>query len=92
MDAELQQVKSICTRAGRRVQGATGPQGNWCMSQSSMKVYKVWAELKKEKCIVKIINLENTPVVVGCDKVGKYCRPVHYEWYTGQVASDRPCP
>lgn len=92
IDAKLRDIKSICTRIGRRVEGASGDLGNTCISASSMNVYDVRSKLVEDKCVVTIINLTNTPVVVACDKVDNLCRPVHYYRYTGQRRSDRTCP
>lgn len=91
MDADLRQIRLICSRAGRRVQGAIGLDGNTCISQSSMNVYDVRSKKVEEKCIITVINPSKNPVVVACDKVDNNCRPVHYEQYTGQKRSDRTC-
>lgn len=89
IDGKLREIQSICTRAGRRVQGASGV--NWCISRLPMDVYDVRSRKDGDNCIVSIIDRTKHSVVVGCDKVDNYCRPAHYVRYTGQTASEKTC-
>lgn len=84
IEADLDDIERICSRAGWRVKGAAGRQGNLCISQSPMSVFDVSSKKLSEKCVVTNIRPREHPVVVACDGVGDRCLPVHYERYKEQ--------
>ncbi|XP_041635352.1 seminal ribonuclease-like [Cheilinus undulatus] len=88
IDAKAKDVKGICKTLGRLIQDAPQSQGNFCISQSTMRVYDVKSD---GRCKITSAKGVDKRVVVRCAKVGKTCLPIHFEAYRNQTPSKTYC-
>lgn len=88
IDAPEDDVKQICSNSGWRL----NDNGNFCGSNNTMTTYDVKSTQKKKHCTVVNVDVVSTQyVVVGCNKVGNDCLPVHFEKKVKTPRIGEPC-
>lgn len=76
---EARQVFAVCSSGGKVYKG------NLCISKKPLMFFKAEVNNKKQ---VRKVKVQKQHVILGCDKIGKKCQPVHFEANINDVEPD----
>ncbi|XP_026855042.2 uncharacterized protein LOC113570681 [Electrophorus electricus] len=74
---QKQEVDNVCSASGGKVYS-----GNLCISRQEFTFTTVYVD---NNCILRKVISERKYIILACDELQGYCRPVHFEANPGNV-------